>query len=191
MATTNNPKLAEIQSKVKANKSQYNSFGKYHYRSAEDIIEATKKVINPMGFYLTISDKIISVGDRYYIEATATITNGVESFSTTALAREEESKKGMDASQITGSASSYARKYALNGLLALDDTKDADATNKHEKVESISQDDINEYKYLLEQISDLESLKEVWNDLPDNFKADATIKNLTNSKKQTLTTNGK
>lgn len=125
--------LSEIQAKVKAPKGQFNSFGKYKYRSAEDILEAVKQVINPMGFYVTISDEIINIGDRYYVKATATLSNGEETYTTTALAREEESKKGMDGSQVTGASSSYSRKYALNGLFALDDTQDADATNTHGK----------------------------------------------------------
>jgi Flp pilus assembly protein TadG len=125
--------LAIIQSKVKAPKGQFNSFGKYHYRSAEDILEAVKQVINPMGFYISISDTIIVQGDRFYVQATATLSNGTETYTSTAFAREEESKKGMDGSQVTGASSSYARKYALNGLFALDDTKDSDATNTHGK----------------------------------------------------------
>jgi len=125
--------LSIIQSKVKAPKGQFNSFGKYHYRSAEDILEAVKQVVNPMGYSITISDTIINVGDRYYIKATATLSNGKETWSVDGYAREEESKKGMDGSQVTGASSSYARKYALNGLFALDDTKDSDATNTHGK----------------------------------------------------------
>jgi hypothetical protein len=125
--------LSIIQNKVKAPKGQFNSFGKYHYRSAEDILEAVKQVVNPMGYSITISDTIVNVGDRYYIKATATLSNGKETWSTDGYAREEESKKGMDGSQVTGASSSYARKYALNGLFALDDTKDSDATNTHGK----------------------------------------------------------
>ena len=126
-------KLAEIQSKVKAPKGQFNSFGKYKYRSCEDIVEAVKPVINPMGFALTLSDDVVCVGDRVYVRATATISNGQEVYSSTAWAREEDVKKGMDGAQITGAASSYARKYALNGLFAIDDTKDADSTNNHKE----------------------------------------------------------
>jgi hypothetical protein len=129
--------LSIIQNKVKAPKGQFNSFGKYNYRSAEDILEAVKQVVNPMGFSITISDTIINVGDRYYIKATATLSNGKETWSTDGYAREEESKKGMDGSQVTGASSSYARKYALNGLFALDDTKDSDATNTHGKDQQI------------------------------------------------------
>ena len=124
--------LAVIQNLVKAPKGQFNSFGKYKYRSAEDILEAVKQVVNPMGFSIIVSDTIVNLGDRYYIKATATLTNGKETWSTDGYAREEESKKGMDGSQVTGASSSYARKYALNGLFALDDTKDSDATDSLE-----------------------------------------------------------
>lgn len=121
--------LAKIQSLIKAPKGQFNSFGKYKYRSCEDIVEAVKPVINQLGFYLTLSDEIVNIGGRFYVKATAMISNGTESYSSVAYAREEESKKGMDGSQVTGASSSYARKYALNGLFAIDDTKDSDATN--------------------------------------------------------------
>ena len=122
-------KLSEIQQALKVPKNNRNDFGKYNYRSAEDIIEAVKKIINPQGLALVITDDIVEVGGRIYIKATATIGE----YSATGWAREEETKKGMDVSQITGSASSYARKYALNGLLAIDDTKDSDATNDHKE----------------------------------------------------------
>jgi hypothetical protein len=124
--------LSKIQSLVKAPKGQVNKFGNYKYRSCEDIVEAVKLVINPLGYYLTITDEIVSIGDRIYVKATATLSNGEHTYTASAYAREEETKKGMDAAQITGSASSYARKYALNGLFAIDDTKDADATNTHD-----------------------------------------------------------
>lgn len=147
--------LAIIQSKVKAPKGQFNSFGKYHYRSAEDILEAVKQVVNPMGYSITISDTIICAGDRYYIKATATLSNGKESWSVDGYAREEESKKGMDGSQVTGASSSYARKYALNGLFALDDTKDSDATNTHGKEKSINWKQEVDACKTLTQLSDL------------------------------------
>lgn len=116
-----------IQQGLKAPKSQFNSFGKYHYRSCEDILEAVKELLGEQSCILNVSDDLVLIGDRYYVKATATITNSEgKSVSTTAFARECESKAGMDASQITGSASSYARKYALNGLFCIDDTKDAD-----------------------------------------------------------------
>jgi hypothetical protein len=124
--------LSEIQAAVKAPKGNFNSFGKYKYRSAEDILEAVKPVINPHGFHVTIYDEIVLIGDRFYVKATAEISNGENAYTSVAFAREEELVKGMSAPQVTGSASSYARKYALSGLLALDDTKDADATNEHQ-----------------------------------------------------------
>lgn len=139
--------LAKIQEAVKAPKGQFNNFGKYKYRSCEDIVEAVKPVINPMGFALTITDEVVNIGSRFYIKATATISNGEVSFSATAFAREEESKKGMDGSQVTGASSSYARKYALNGLFAIDDTKDADATNDHEKKSEPNIDDVFKWEY--------------------------------------------
>lgn len=124
-------KLAAIQAALKAPKSQYNKFGGYKYRKAEDILEAVKPLLKEHGCTLTCTDELQLVGDRYYIKATATITNTEDgvSVSTTAYAREEEEKKGMDGSQVTGASSSYARKYALNGLLCIDDTADSDTTN--------------------------------------------------------------
>lgn len=119
-------KLLEIQVELKAPKGQYNSFGKYNYRSCEDILEAVKPLLKKNKCTLTVGDEIVNIGDRYYIKATATISDGEGSVTNTAYAREAESKSGMDASQITGTASSYARKYALNGLFLIDDTKDAD-----------------------------------------------------------------
>ena len=126
-------RLIHIQGELKAPKSQENKFGGYKYRSCEDILEAVKPLLKKEKVTLTISDDIIEVGGRVYVKATATLSDGEDTISTSAFAREAEMKKGMDDSQITGSASSYARKYALNGLFAIDDTKDADATNTHEK----------------------------------------------------------
>lgn len=126
-------KLSNIQSELKCNKGQYNSFGKYKYRSCEDILEALKPICKKYNAVLVLSDTLVNIGDRYYIQATARLTDiekNVENedtcISNTAYAREEAEKKGMDSSQITGTASSYARKYALNGLFNIDDTKDAD-----------------------------------------------------------------
>lgn len=119
--------LGLIQAKLKAPKSRRNTFGNYNYRSAEDILEAAKPVCRENGCTLTVSDDVVQVGDRYYIKAVAMLANDQgETLATQAFAREDESKKGMDGSQITGTASSYARKYALNGLFCIDDTKDAD-----------------------------------------------------------------
>lgn len=123
--------LLQIQSELKAPKGQYNSFGKYKYRSCEDILEAAKPICAKYGVILTLSDELVNIGDRYYIKATARITDGEgNTTEVTAYAREEENKKGMDGSQITGTASSYARKYALNGLFLIDDTKDHDSNER-------------------------------------------------------------
>lgn len=119
-------KLQEIQHRLKAPKGQYNSFGKYKYRSCEDILEAVKPILNEVGCTLTLSDEVVLIGDRFYIKATAHLKGEDTNEVVVAYAREENEKKGMDGSQITGTASSYARKYALNGLFCIDDTKDAD-----------------------------------------------------------------
>jgi hypothetical protein len=132
--------LVKIQNELKVPKGNLNKFGNYKYRSAEDILEAVKPLLVEQGLTLTISDDIILVGDRFYVKATATVTDGKESVSTTAFARESLDKKGMDTAQITGASSSYARKYALNGLFCIDDTKDSDATNKHDKYEEVAQE---------------------------------------------------
>lgn len=122
--------LIAIQSELKAPKSQFNKFGGYKYRKAEDILEAVKPLLNKQKCTLTITDDIVMVGNRIYVKATATIKNEKgECETTTGWAREEETKKGMDGSQITGASSSYARKYALNGLFAIDDNADSDTTN--------------------------------------------------------------
>lgn len=133
-------KLLNIQNELKAPKNQHNKFGNYDFRSAEDILEAVKPLCNKNKVLLTLTDEIITVGNRYYVKATALLTD-IESetlseYEVNAYAREEEQKKGMDASQVTGAASSYARKYALNGLFCIDDTKDADTDafkNQQEK----------------------------------------------------------
>lgn len=145
-------RLIEIQNELKAPKNQRNNFGGYNYRSCEDILEAVKPLLKKHKLALILNDDIVSVdanvqvfakeetrhySNRIYVKATATLFDeeGKQIAQTSALAREEDSKKGMDASQLTGSTSSYARKYALNGLFAIDDNKDADATNTHEKEE--------------------------------------------------------
>ena len=126
-------KLVAVQAALKAPKGQFNKFGGYKYRSCEDILEAVKPLLLEQGLQLTITDEPVEVGGRIYIKATATVTDGSETATVSGYAREAETKKGMDESQITGTASSYARKYALNGLFLIDDTKDADATNDHQK----------------------------------------------------------
>ena len=128
-------KLTKIQSALKAPKNQVNKFGGYNYRSCEDILEAVKPLLKEEGLMLIISDEVVMLGNRFYVKAEAILSDGENEIRNRAYAREEETKKGMDASQITGAASSYARKYALNGLLCIDDTKDADATNDHGKAD--------------------------------------------------------
>ena len=123
-------KLKNIQKELKAPKGQYNSFGKYAYRSCEDIFEAVKPLLDKNGLILRMTDSLEYIGERYYIKATAILTDGDSFIENVAYAREEETKKGMDGSQITGASSSYARKYALNGLFLIDDVKDSDSTNK-------------------------------------------------------------
>jgi len=128
--TTLTTKLAEIQKKLNAPKGQTNTFGGYKYRSCEDILMAVKPLL--IDLVITVNDDMVLVGDRIYVKATATITDGETSISTNAFAREAVSKKGMDDAQVTGSTSSYARKYALNGLLLIDDNKDADHGDNRE-----------------------------------------------------------
>ena len=123
--------LQSIQQSLVAPKGQYNSFGKYSYRSAEDILEALKPILQEHDAVLILQDGIVQIGDRYYVEATATLYAVGETIGTTAYAREDDSKKGMDGSQVTGAASSYARKYALNGLFMIDDNKDPDTDEYH------------------------------------------------------------
>lgn len=158
-------KLLKAQVELKAPKGQYNSFGKYKYRSCEDILEALKPVLDKLKLALFISDEIVEVGGSYklekkdetvetvetvgrkYVKATITLVNiekPDEIIKTSALAREEEIKKGMDGSQITGASSSYARKYALNGMFMIDDTKDSDSTNTHGK-DKTEQEKVQEF----------------------------------------------
>ena len=150
-------KLLNIQTELKAPKSQYNSFGKYYYRNCEDILEAVKPICKKYGAVLTVFDEVVLIGERFYIKATAILTdieNG-EMVTATAFAREEQDKKGMDASQLTGSCSSYARKYTLNGLFCIDDTKDADAQQppQDEQVKEATNS-----KVTAQQIADLQAL---------------------------------
>jgi hypothetical protein len=148
--------MSEIQKKLKAPKGQKNSFGGYMYRSCEDIVEAAKPILAEYGYHLNMSDDVVGVGARVYIKATCRVLEGEKVVAeSTALAREAENKKGMDDSQITGTASSYARKYALNGLFAIDDTKDADTdehrnhVNKTEKPKAVSADQAAEINDLI------------------------------------------
>ena len=176
-------KLNKIQSELKAPKGQYNKFGKYSYRSCEDILEALKPHLLKYGCVVTLTDDMQLIGDRYYLKATATITDAEsgKSVSNVALAREDKERAGMSESQITGTASSYARKYALNGLFLIDDTKDADTDAYHEQTTGEKHKEepkiaaatakANEVKKLLVKISgDKTIAQQVWN---ERYKRDA------------------
>jgi len=126
-------KLIKVQSELKAPKNMYNSFGKYSYRNQEGILEAVKPLLSSNGLCMTISDDIVEIGGRVYVKAIVKVFDEESEEIVEAFAREEESKKGMDSAQLTGSTSSYARKYALNGMFLIDDTQDSDATNTHGK----------------------------------------------------------
>jgi hypothetical protein len=175
-------KLIQIQSELKAPKNQFNSFGKYKYRSAEDILEALKPLLAKYECLLTVSDEMVEVGGRVYVKATATISDGSTSMTTSAFAREEETKKGMDASQITGSASSYARKYSLAGLLLIEDTKDSDYTNTHEPTYVKSED----VEPLVQSCKSVDELAKLWKQVsPDDREK---YQMLFTEKKQSCTT---
>lgn len=154
-------KLSIIQSSLKVPKNQYNQFGNYSYRNCEDILEALKPILKETGTVITLSDEIQLLGNRYYVKATATLTDvdSKENVSNTAFAREDETRKKMDGSQLTGSASSYARKYALNGLLAIDDTRDSDFLNNSTMNNNIPQNG-NTEKYRNE-IANILKAKEI------------------------------
>lgn len=157
-------KLLVVQSNLKCNKSQYNSFGKYYYRNAEDILEALKPILEQVKATVIISDEIVNIANRFYVKAKAIFID-IESGEHTevvAYAREPETKKGLDESQITGSTSSYARKYALNGLFAIDDTKDSDYAPEHKNSSSntLSQETKDNLNKLIQEYSD-KSKKEI------------------------------
>lgn len=155
-------KLLKAQVELKAPKGQYNSFGKYKYRSCEDILEALKPVLDKLKLTLFIKDDVIEVNARNYVKATIILVNTEkpdEIIETSALAREEREKKGMDGSQITGASSSYARKYALNGMFMIDDTKDSDSTNTHGKEETKT-DEEKKQAFLNSKEGMIERLKE-------------------------------
>ena len=159
--------LFEIQQKLKAPKSKFNKFGKYSYRSLEDILEAVKPILKTLEYTLVIEDEIKMIGDRYYVRALAKLFNksGEVIASNYAFAREPENKKGADESQITGAASSYARKYALNGLFAIDDCQDADATNKHEEPDHTDKNkEAQKQAFIdnLEKLTKVELIKDWW-----------------------------
>ena len=168
--------LMEIQASLKAPKNQYNSFGQYNYRSCEDILEGVKPLLKQNNAVLTISDDIIQVGDRNYVKATATFTCGEQSVSVSACAREPLAQKGMGDAQITGSTSSYARKYALNGLFAIDDTKDDDTKTDGAQmgIDPIDWDKVNNaigyFKKIVDNddIGDHDKVKKAWGRLTND-----------------------
>lgn len=174
--------LAQIQSELKAPKGQRNDFGKYNYRSCEDILEAVKPLLKERGLVILITDDLVQIGERYYVRATATIYDSEGNYiSNSALAREELKRTGMDASQITGATSSYARKYALNGLFAIDDTKDADATNKGQdepkSAKATAQPTFtDEIRTALAKTKTVQELVETFGRLPQALRDSAEVK---------------
>lgn len=170
-------KILKIQSELKAPKGQYNSFGKYKYRSCEDILEAVKPLLKENKIIMNITDELVFIGERYYIKAIAVLTDteSGEQFVNTAYAREDESKKGMDGSQITGTASSYARKYALNGLFLIDDTKDADTDEYHNQNNKLITK--TQIKRLEELVDDIPAMLNYYNiDKIENMTSDIAEK---------------
>lgn len=159
-----NETLHEIQVKLKAPKSQWNNFGKYNYRNCEDIVEAVKKIL-PKDAVLILSDSIEMIGERYYVKATATLSvSGGDRRSVDAYARESFDKKGMDSAQLTGATSSYARKYALNGLFCIDDTKDADSVESapQQQPKPVGKDEYDMLVANMEAAQDSGNLKEAF-----------------------------
>ena len=184
--------LAIIQAEVQAPKNKFNSFGKYAYRSAENIIEAVKPIINPKGYHLILSDEMVIIGERYYIKATATISNGEQTYSATSYAREPEEKKGMDSAQISGTTGSYSRKYALNGLFALDDNKDSDATSTETKpnvvLEEITLSDGEKTELInsLNTCTELGHVVALWEQLEPEYVKINQVKKLFTTRKNQL-----
>lgn len=184
-------RLSVIQRSLNAPKGQFNKFGKYTYRSCEDILHAVKKLLSFGSLHLTISDEVISINGRFYIKATATISDGTDQISASAFAREDDSKKGMDLAQLTGSTSSYARKYALNGLLCIDDMKDNDSEtvtnptltiepNQEEGRPSIPRENLTLFQLLQSSAESIiyaidvdnpEVVKQCWDELTDQEKS--------------------
>jgi len=171
-------KLIQIQAELKAPKQQKNNFGGYSYRSCEDILEAVKPLLLKYECMLAITDSIELIGDRYYIKATANFSDGDKEKEVSAYAREALTKKGMDDAQITGSASSYARKYALNGLFLIDDTKDDDSTNDGKKEDKNIEDAFAKVK----NAKDLKVLQEIWGYYSD-FHKDSEFKTAVTERK--------
>lgn len=184
-------KLIAIQQDLKAPKSQFNDFGKYRYRSCEDILEAVKPLLFREGVVLTIADDLLAENGRFYVKASATLAYQDERICSSAFAREDEAKKGMDGSQITGAASSYARKYALNGLFCIDDTKDADATNVGEQ-QPVQEQQPSQDKFYTQAMNELslattvDELKNVWSKYK-SLQNNETFKKAKDIKKKAIT----
>lgn len=181
--------LINIQSALKAPKNQYNKFGGYNYRNAEDILESVKPLLKENGCVLMLSDEMVDVGGRIYVKSTAILRNSENTeISVSAFAREAESQKGMNEAQLTGSASSYARKYALNGLFCIDDTKDDDFNNTHGKQPVTKNDkDFNLEVAMLEakEAKDLTALETVWKNW-NAYQTNTQFKNLIIKRKKEL-----
>jgi hypothetical protein len=168
-----NKQLSEIQRKLQAPKGQTNAFGKYKYRSCEDILEAVKPLLAEIDASIVIHDEMVMLGDRFYVKASATITFGTYVVQAQAYAREPLTKKGMDEAQITGATSSYARKYALNGLLAIDDTKDADTKDNSDKPKAEVK--LNQHSVaLIEEAMTLDELLVAWDSIPKEERGQYT-----------------
>lgn len=184
-------KLIAIQRDLKAPKSQFNAFGKYRYRSCEDILEAVKPLLFREGVVLTIADDLLAENGRFYVKASATLAYQDERICSSAFAREDEAKKCMDGSQITGAASSYARKYALNGLFCIDDTKDADATNVGEQ-QPVQEQQPSQDKFYTQAMNELslattvDELKNVWSRYK-SLQNNETFKKAKDIKKKAIT----
>ena len=150
-----NAKLIKVQQALKAPKNQYNEFNKFNYRNAEDILEAVKPLLAEQGLTLTLSDHMEYIGNRYYIKTTATLSDGVDTITTVAYAREDENRPGMSESQVTGCSSSYARKYCLNGLFLIDDGKDSDAFDNKAKTQPAQVKQVNNKDVLINFCKDI------------------------------------
>lgn len=181
--------LAYIQAAVKAPKGKYNSFGKYYYRSAEDIMEAVKPIINPLGYWLVVTDSIELIGERYYVKSLAVLTNGNSVYQVTGYAREDESRKGMDSAMVTGSAASYARKYALQGLFCLDQNKDSDELHDQgpdpEEIENARM--VNEeWKSQINYCTTIDQLTQLYNQNKETVDKNSNIKKMFSERKSQL-----
>ena len=171
-------KLVKIQNEIKAPKNQYNSFGKYKYRNAEDIFEAAKPICFKYGVFLSISDQVIEVAGELFVESTATITDGEKVINVKAQAGLDLNRKGMDKAQASGASSSYARKYALGGLFLLDDTKDADATNTHGKsAPAVKPVLVENSEAYLKVVTALKSGKATMSQVESKYTVSAELKN--------------